>query len=36
LRLAVFLVDLVALAATYRVPSFSALGLFLLASSYVY
>lgn len=32
----VFLVDLASLDATYRVPSFVALGLFLLASSYVY
>lgn len=32
----VFLVDLASLDATYRVPSFIALGLFLLASSYVY
>lgn len=32
----VFLVDMASLDATYRVPSFVALGLFLLASSYVY
>ncbi|HEU5422935.1 MAG TPA: DUF2339 domain-containing protein [Nitrolancea sp.] len=32
----VVLVDLASLDATYRVPSFIALGLFLLASSYVY
>jgi uncharacterized membrane protein len=32
----VFLVDLASLDATYRVPSFIVLGLFLLASSYVY